>query len=481
MSRSAFAAAIILCSTLAGTFAVHRAFGDGLTMETFSATLGNRNAALLVQVNPPILTDASRNDASILFRLYDANNNQTIPYSTFFITVEKGVGEGAQTIMPPTLFHTESGLLRLKVQPSEGQLQIFGTQEQFLNAWVADPGGTVNIKGPLFLEGGIYHLRVEIFGVDNIRNIFPPESIPKFDSWLSVGDVFSQNVDYKGQNYNTTIISYYDRVRDFSFDPNKEQFIWSMPFDWNVSRIKDTNIFVHEEVKIPKSLSGIGDVTSFTATVNGNPISGRMLAVDPYSSQKELTLHYLINKNDVINMASTIPKGSSGMTFALGPAAAQSAQTTGEILTDTGNINVALQWTPSQLNANTQSTLNLSFIDGFSGQKISDDVNYNLRIFDNNGSQVYSQTGLIAKGGTGTQTIDFPADDNYRMEVQVTGITKGGQGVDQTRNGVARGIVVVPEFSIGSFMVPAMIAVIIGATIIVSRRFMTITSGLGLK
>ena len=97
------------------------------------------------------------------------------------------------------------------------------------------------------------------------------------------------------------------------------------------------------------------------------------------------------------------------------------------------------------------------------------------------GSQVYSQTGLVAKGGTGTQTIDFPADDNYRMEVQVTGITKDGQGVDQTRNGVARGTVVVPEFSIGSFMVPAVIAVIIGATIIVSRRFMTISSDLGLK
>jgi hypothetical protein len=44
-----------------------------------------------------------------------------------------------------------------------------------------------------------------------------------------------------------------------------------MPFDWNTSRIEDTNIFVHEEVKIPKSLAGIGDTTSFTATVNGNP------------------------------------------------------------------------------------------------------------------------------------------------------------------------------------------------------------------
>jgi hypothetical protein len=467
----AFAAALTILSITAVILPNSKAFGDGLTMETFTATLGNRNANLLVQVNPPILTDASRNDAYILFRLYDANNNQTIKYSTFFISIEKGVGEGATTIMPPTLFHTESGLLRLKVQPAEGDLKIFGNQEQFLNAWVADPGGTVNIQGPLFLEGGIYHLRVEIFGVDSIRNIFAPEDTPKFDSWLSVGDVFTQNVDYRGQPYNTTVISYYDRVRDFSFDSSNETFRWSMPFDWNVSRIKDTNIFVHEEVRIPKSLPGIGDSSSFAAAVNGKQISGRMLAVDPYSSQQQLTLHYLINKNDIIGMASGIPQGDSAMTFTLAPSTGQNMQTTGEILTDTGNINVALDWSPDQLNANTESTLTLGFLDGFSGERIANNVNYNIRVLDSNGSQVYSQTGLVAEGGTDTQTIDFPANENYRMEIQVTGIARDGQSIDQTRNGIARGTVVVPEFSAGA----AAAATILGITlsIIILQRFST--------
>ena len=473
-----FAAALAVLSTIAVTSHNPNAFGDGLTMETFTATLGDRNAELLVQVNPPILTDASRNDAYILFRLYDANNNQTIKYSTFFISIEKGVGEDATTIMPPTLFHTESGLLRLKVKPAEGDLHISGTQEQFLNAWVADPGGTVNIQGPLFLEGGIYHLRVEIFGVDSIRNIFSPENTPKFDSWLSVGDVFTQSVDYQGQPYNTTVISYYDRVRDFSFDGSNEQFTWSMPFDWNVSRIKDTNIFVHEEVRIPKSLPGIGDSSSFAAAVNGHQISGRMLSVDPYSSQQEVTLHYLINKNDIINMASGIPEGDSVMTFTLAPSTGQNAQTAGEILTDTGNINVVLDWAPDQLNANTESTLTLSFLDGFSGERVADNVNYNIRVLDNNGSQVYSQTGLVAEGGTDTQTIDFPANENYRMELEVTGIARDGQSIDQTRNGIARGTVVVPEFSAGMV---APVAAILGITlsIIILQRFSTRVPRLG--
>jgi hypothetical protein len=475
----AFAAALAVLSITTIAFQNQKAFADGLTVETFSATLGGRNAQLLVQVNPPILTDASRNDAYMLFRLYDANNNQTIKYTTFFISVEKGVGKDAVTVMPSTLFHTESGLLRLKVQPAEGDLQIFGTQEQFLNAWVADPGGTVNIKGPLFLEGGIYHIRIEIFGIDSIRNIFAEEDIPKFDSWLSVGDVSTENIEYRGQPYNITIISYYDRVRDFNFDSSNQHFTWSMPFDWNVSRIESTNIFVHEEVRIPKSLAGIGDASSFTATVSGNPISGRMLAVDPYSSQQELTLHYLINKNDVINMASKVSDGTSGMTFTLAPSTAQNAQTTGEMLTDTGNINVLVEWAPAQLNANTESTLTLTFSDGFSGQRITNDVNYNLRILDNNGSQVYNQTGLVAKGGTATQTIDFPTNENYHIEVQVTGIARDGQPVDQTRNGIARGTVVVPEFPAGALAAAAAITGIIGTIIIILQRFVKITPGLG--
>ncbi len=480
VSYFAFAASFGVLSIIAVTFPNQEVFGDGLTSETFSASLGDRNAEMLVQVNPPILTDQTQDEAYILFRLYDANTNQTIPYTTFFVSVEKGIGEDAETIMPSTLFHTESGLLRLKVQPAEGELQIFGTQEQFLNAWVADPGGTVNVQGPLFLEGGLYHLRVEIFGVDNIRNIFADENIPRFDSWLSVGDVFTQPIVFQGQPYNTTIISYYDRVSNFSFDESNQQFTWTMPFDWNVSRIEDTNIFVHEEVRIPKSLPGIGDTASFTATVNGNPISGRMLTVDPYSSQQDLTLHYLINKNDIMNMASQIPGVDSDMIFTLAPATGQVAQTTGEILTETGNINVVLEWAPDQLNANTESTLTLSFYDGFSGERIAEDVNYNLRILDNNGSQVYSQTGLLAEGGTGIQTIDFPANENYRLEVEVTGIARDGQPIDQTRNGIARGTVVVPEFQSSSLVTAAAVTAISGAIIILLRRFVKIVPGLGL-
>jgi hypothetical protein len=107
-------------------------------------------------------------------------------------------------------------------------------------------------------------------------------------------------------------------------------------------------------------------------------------------------------------------------------------------------------------------------------------VNYNLRILDDNGTQVYSQTGFVAQGGTGNQVIDFPANENYRMEVEVTGIARDGQSIDQTRNGIARGTVVVPEFPTGSLLRAASITGITGTVIIVLRRLVKIEPGLGL-
>jgi hypothetical protein len=53
---------------------------------------------------------------------------------------------------------------------------------------------------------------------------------------------------------------------------------------------------------------------------------------------------------------------------------------------------------------------------------------------------------LLAKNAADTETIVFPANHIYHMEVQITGLVKAGQTPDLTRNEVATGYVVVPEF-----------------------------------
>src|SRR5919202_388454 len=286
-----------------------KAYADGLTQENLPpASVGNRKASLFVKVNPPILTSDNRQDAYMQFRLFDANNNKTIQHVTYQITVTRGATESSSINQKPLLldfFHAHNGLLTLKVQPSNGTLTIYGEQDPFQNAWIADPGGTINIKGPVLLEGGLYHFHIEIFSIDNDRNLFLPENAPKFDSYLSVGDVYHNKWNYQNQVYNTTLISYYDKINSLNFNSARKSFSWTMPFNWNLSRIQQQPIFVHEEMRLPKSWKGFGDSPRFNATVNGQPLSGRSLAIDPFSFPDAMVVHYLINKNDVIKLAAT--------------------------------------------------------------------------------------------------------------------------------------------------------------------------------
>ncbi|HEU4984219.1 MAG TPA: hypothetical protein VFT58_01150, partial [Nitrososphaera sp.] len=333
------------------------------------------------------------------------------------------------------------GLLTLKVKPQPGDVQVQGNKDAFTNAWQADYGGTVNVNGPVLLDGGLYRIDVSVLGIDYPQNLFADKDVKTFETALSVGDVFSQNVQSaEGKTYPMSIISYYDKVEDFKFTAASKTYSWAMPFNWNASRLQNApNVFVHEEVRVPKAWAGVGDANTFDAKVNGKPIAGRMLAIDPFSDENNLILHFLINKNDILDMARNDPPADGKMAFAFSPQSAASSgqQTSGEISTDTGGVHVLLNWTPDQLKAGAETKLNMQFVDAFAGTNITDDVKYDIKVFDENGKQVFAKTDQTAKGGAGEMTgLNFPADKTYRIEVAVKALVKEGQSPDLTRNGV---------------------------------------------
>jgi hypothetical protein len=482
---------LLLYSVARYNFA-QKAYADGLTQENLPpASVGNRKASLFVKVNPPILTTDNRQDAYMQFRLFDANNNQTIQHVTYEITVNKGTllsfsSSSGQKPLLRDFFHAHNGLLTLKVQPSNGTLTIYGEQDPFQNAWVADPGGTINVKGPVLLEGGLYHFHIEIFSIDNDRNLFLPQNAPKFDSYLSVGDVYRNKWNYQNQVYNTTLISYYDKINNLNFDPVKKSFSWTMPFNWNLSRIQQQPIFVHEEMRLPKSWKGFGDSPRFNATVNGQTLLGRSVAIDPFSFPDVMVVHYLINKNDVIKLAqqeqqmqqqtaNSNNSDSNGglMRFVLltpnASAGQQQIATSSDLVTNTGGIHATVSWSPNPLKPKTQSNVNISFYDPVTSNPLStNDVKYDMMLLDKNGHPVVTKQDLVAKNATDTQIVTFPSNDIYQIQLMIKELLKAGQTPDLTRNGIARGYVVVPEFPNGGAFL--LIASIFTAILVAQRK-----------
>jgi hypothetical protein len=478
---------VVFISPSAQYYFYQKAYADGLSQENLPpATVGNRQASLFVKVSPPILvsTSTTKQDTFMQLRLFDANNNQTIQHVTYEITVTRGIGTTTtpSSIVKPILrdfFHAHNGLLTLKIQPASGPLTIYGEQDPFQNAWVADPGGTINIRGPFLTEGGLYHIHVEIFSIDNDRNIFLPENAPKFDSYLSVGDVYTNKWDYQNHNYNTTLISYYDKINGLNFNPANKVFSWSMPFNWNLTRIKQQPIFVHEEMRLPKTWKGLGNNTQFNALVNGKPLSGRSLAIDPFSFPDAMVVHYLVNKNDVIKLAQQVNAGGSKtktnttgtMKFSLSPLSSFRNQiaTSADLVTNTGGIHAGVSWSPNPLMPKTQSTVKISFYDPVTSNPLSaNNIKYDMTILDKNGHTLITKPNLIAKNAADTQIVTFPSKDVYQIQLQIKGLLKTGQTTDLTRNGIARGYVVVPEFSSTSTAI-LLIGGLFGGMVIIQR------------
>ncbi len=283
---------------------LQQVFADGLTQENLPpARLGDREAGLFIKINPPIYTAETKEDAYMQFRLFDANTNETLNHVTYNITIGKDVSSDEEKKpLVSDLFHTHEGTLTLKIEPANGSLGISGRRDLTPTAYIADPQGTINLKGPVLQEGGLYRIDVQILGVENDQNILAPNEAPKYGTYLSIGDTFNfRDLDYGGQIFNTTLISYYDRIDNFIFNSTSGEFSWSMPFDYNTQRLEENPILVHEEIKLPKNLFGSN---TFNATVNGQPISGRSLAIDPFSSPSAMVVHYLVDKNNIIKIAN---------------------------------------------------------------------------------------------------------------------------------------------------------------------------------
>ncbi len=296
------------------------AFGDGLTQEQLTASLGNRKADLLIKMIPPVVTTATLQNGQkpvVEFRLFDSNTNKSFSHITYYIIIEKDSKR-----LLADLFHDHNGDLRIQINPSNSsQVSISGQEEPLLGGYIGTLVSPVTVTGPIFIKGGLYHFIVRIETVDSDNTLLPDNQEPIYDSWLSIGIAVDHQIDLNHKLIPIKIISYYDKINNVTFQSSNKLFTWAMPFNWNLTRIEQQPIFVHEEVRLPKSWKGFGDSPQFNATVNGQPLAASSIAIDPFSVPNETVVHYLINKSDLIKLGQQMNSDNKIglMSFTLSP------------------------------------------------------------------------------------------------------------------------------------------------------------------
>src|ERR687890_112645 len=261
----------LLVSLISSSTILHpkAAFGDGLFMEELSASFGDRKADLIIKMTPPVITTETlqkQNQKPVIqFKLYDPATKEGFKHVTYFITIEK---DGKKLLSD--WFHDHKGDLKIEMKPSNAeQIAVYGEPDPILQAFTGTENSPVVATGPIFSEGGLYHFIVRITTIDYDRSFIPDDKQPIYDGWLSVGSTLNQQVSLgDGKQVPIEIISYYDDIKDFKFDPTKRQIQFAMPFNWNTTRLEDQKqIMVHQEVSIPKGNSLASQ--SYAGTING--------------------------------------------------------------------------------------------------------------------------------------------------------------------------------------------------------------------
>jgi hypothetical protein len=453
---------------------IKTAFGDGLFMEELSASFGNRKADLLIKMTPPVVTTETLQTQSqkpiIQFKLFDSNTKEGIKHVTYFITIEKN-----DKVLLSDWFHDHKGDLKLEMQPRNTPvISVYGEQDPILQAYTGTADSPVVAQGPIFLEGGLYHFIVRILTVDFDRAILPDDKQPVFDSWLSIGNTEEQQIIIDGKQLPIQIISYYDKLNAFKYDESKRQMEFTMPFDWNTTRLEKNKVLVHEEVTVPKP-SEFTAKRSYVGTVNDIDVTENIV-LDDTDPQKDI-IHFMLPKPEVIKIAEQVNNKSSSqassssnepMKFTLqpagigAPAAAAAASTNNtnttsgnnqtqevssppnatstttttskpiEKLTDSGTYKVKMSWSPATIDSKTPTTFNIEFLDPKSNQKIVDNVQYDFMIMpaEDPETMITHRASKVAQNGSAEQSFTFTDENVGSVMVRVSNINNTGELVD---------------------------------------------------
>ncbi|MFY9300146.1 MAG: peptidase [Candidatus Nitrosotenuis sp.] len=428
---------------LASVFSANNAFGDGLTQENLPpASFGNRQAALFVKISPPILTQNTVDDTYLQLRLFDATTNQPVKHTSFFLSVWKD-----DKLRLRNVFHGHSGEVTIKIKPTNidvNKVQVFGDEvPQQPGAWTGY-NDKIDVNAPVLLDAGLYHFEIKIFSIDYDQNIFADQDVKTFNSWLSVGDISNQTITYDGKTYPTSVISYYDRVENFQFDKDRKLISFSMPFNWDVKRLESQNIFVHQEIRVPKSFKEFADTTSYEGAINGKPTTGRMIILDPYSIEGTSILHFLLSKEDILNLAKTIGPQASTMDFSIKPLSSVSKKVFDAKFTNGVTAKIAYD---ADFGAGDIIPLEFSFFDP--DGKLLKFVRYGYRIEDVSGKVLVENSGndpqrpgILSTEGIEVQEARFMSKGNYKITLAIF-----SHGLDDltTYQGIGVGVVAIGD------------------------------------
>ena len=379
------------------------AYGHGVGSETFPPVDLNGKLVTL-EVSSSKSDPEANDDQQISISLIDFNSKVTLRDVTFLIKSERG-----EQFLFEQEFKADNGFIVFNFVSEETDSIIVednGDEGNFFGSLLGLESRMINVKGPKLSEGGLYKLDVTVLTADGYSKKLDVPLV--FNAGISIAQTSIHNfIDPNFGEQNIHVVTYYDEILDFQYNPDSREITFFMPFDWSESNINQTSV-VHEELIIPKKFGDLL-VSGFTMHINGIQLSEDIVNIDDFFSDGRV-VHFIIYQRELMNVFEN-NSNQNGMDFVIKPDRDYIHLSS---VTENGQFRILVFWEPENLKSNSNAKIFFDVTDIFLKNKPVA-TNYEF-------SMTQNDRVIFEQSGTSTDSKDEHNITEFIIPEDVSGI-----------------------------------------------------------
>jgi hypothetical protein len=367
-----------------------------------------------VEVSSSTKDDVENDDQQISISLIDFDSKTTLRDVTFLIKSERG-----EQFLFEKEFKADNGFLVFNFISEDTNSIIVDEKdsgEDFFSSLLGLESRLIDVKGPKLSEGGLYKLDISIITANGYSEKLEIPLV--FNAGISIAQTTTHNfVDPSFGQQNIQVVTYYDEISNFQYEPELKQITFSMPFEWTLSNIEQTSV-VHQEIIIPKEFGALL-LSGFSMSVNGIELSDDIVNVDDFFTEGRV-VHFIIYQKELLNIFEN-SSNQNGMNFIIKP---DRDYTHLSSVTENGQFRILASWEPEILESNSDAKIIFDVTDIFLKNKPVS-TNYEFSITQDD-KLLFEQNGVSTDSKTEHNVVDFTVPDNLYGIVNLNFNNLGG-------------------------------------------------------
>ena len=382
------------------------AYGHGVGSEIFPPVELD-GKLVSVEVSSSTKDDIENDDQQISVSLIDFDSKITLRDVTFLIKSERG-----EQFLFEKEFKADNGFLVFNFVSEDTDSIIVDEKdsgEDFFASLLGLESRLIDVKGPKLSEGGLYKLDISIITADGYSEKLEIPLV--FNAGISIAQTTTHDfIDPSFGQQNIQVVTYYDEISNFQYEPELKQISFSMPFEWTSTNIEQTSV-VHQEIIIPKEFGALL-LSGFSMSVNGIELSDDIVNVDDFFTEGRV-VHFIIYQKELLNIFEN-SSNLNGMNFEITP---DRDYTHLSSVTDNGQFRILLSWEPEHLQSNSNAKIIFDITDIFLKNKPVS-TNYEFSITKDD-QILFKQDGISIDSKTEHNIVNFSIPDDLSGIVYV--------------------------------------------------------------